>query len=47
MIAVASGTTTAQALEDAGADLVLPDLTDVTRLVDAIGALTTTISRAD
>ncbi|MGW5863199.1 HAD family hydrolase [Streptomyces sp. NPDC055239] len=47
VIAVASGTTTARALEDAGADLVLPDLTDVPRLVDAIDSLTGTTGRVD
>jgi phosphoglycolate phosphatase len=40
VIAVASGTTSAERLIEAGADVVLPDLTDAARLLQAIRALT-------
>lgn len=41
VIAVASGTTSADRLADAGADVVLPDLTDAPRLLQEIRVLTT------
>lgn len=41
VIAVASGTTTADRLAEAGADVVLPDLTDAARLLQEIRELTT------
>jgi phosphoglycolate phosphatase len=40
VIAVASGTTTAERLAEAGADVVLPDLTDAPRLLQEIRGLT-------
>lgn len=40
VIAVASGTTTADRLAEAGADVVLPDLTDAARLLQEIRGLT-------
>ncbi|WP_125773102.1 HAD family hydrolase [Antribacter gilvus] len=40
VVGVAAGTTSAQALEEAGADVVLPDLTDPNRLLEAIRLLT-------
>ncbi|MFI6428001.1 HAD family hydrolase [Promicromonospora sp. NPDC050880] len=40
VIAVASGTTPADRLAEAGADVVLPDLTDAARLLQEIRALT-------
>ncbi|MCP2263522.1 HAD family hydrolase [Promicromonospora thailandica] len=40
VIAVASGTTTADRLAGAGADVVLPDLTDAPRLIQEIKGLT-------
>ncbi|MFJ9420028.1 HAD family hydrolase [Streptomyces sp. NPDC101227] len=39
VIGVATGTTSAKALRKAGADVVLQDLTDVPRLIDAITAV--------
>ena len=41
VIAVASGTTSAGRLAEAGADVVLPDLTDAARLLQEIRELTT------
>jgi phosphoglycolate phosphatase-like HAD superfamily hydrolase len=41
VIAVASGTTSAERLAEAGADVVLPDLTDAARLLQEIRGLTT------
>jgi hypothetical protein len=38
---VASGTTSADRLVEAGADVVLPDLTDAARLLQEIRELTT------
>jgi phosphoglycolate phosphatase len=40
VVAVASGTTPAEMLADAGADVVLPDLTDPVRLLQEIHQLT-------
>lgn len=40
VIAVASGTTTAERLAEAGADVVLPDLTDAPRVLQEIRGLT-------
>lgn len=40
VVAVAAGTTSAEALSEAGADVVLPDLTDPQRLLAAVRTLT-------
>ncbi len=45
MIAVASGRSTAAELRAAGADLVLPDLSDAAEVVSAVAALTTPADR--
>ncbi|MDA0632831.1 haloacid dehalogenase-like hydrolase [Nonomuraea sp. MCN248] len=45
MIAVASGRSTATELRQAGADLVLPDLSDAAEVVAAVTALTTPADR--
>ncbi|MCX4529300.1 haloacid dehalogenase-like hydrolase [Streptomyces sp. NBC_01551] len=46
VIGVASGKTTAAELAEAGADLVLDSLSDVSRVLDGISDLTTTSGRA-
>ncbi|MGW4637849.1 HAD family hydrolase [Sphaerisporangium sp. NPDC004334] len=45
MIAVASGRSTVTELHEAGADIVLPDLTDATAVVAAVARLTTPVDR--
>ncbi|MEU4571802.1 HAD family hydrolase [Nonomuraea sp. ATR24] len=45
MIAVASGRSTAAELREAGADVVLPDLSDAAEVVAAVAALTTPLDR--
>ncbi|QYC38893.1 Phosphoglycolate phosphatase [Nonomuraea coxensis DSM 45129] len=45
MIGVASGRSTAAELREAGADLVLPDLSDASEVVNAVAALTASASR--
>jgi phosphoglycolate phosphatase-like HAD superfamily hydrolase len=46
MIAVASGRSTAAELHEAGADLVLPDLSNASEVVAAVSRLTTPLDRA-